>query len=175
MHFFERYYIINEPFFVRKINYKIYVIIISLCCIGGIIWATLPLIGWSHYALEGAQIGCSVEWNDHSFSVVSYNITILILVFALPLFTILTTNIKLVYLVKIILAFLFIFWEVFQFYISKIVKLRKRYESSYGNFKIKKRIAVERKVTLIVIVLIGTNYIIYVCNKCYRFVYMSLN
>lgn len=70
--------------------------IILACILFGLLWAVLPMFGWSYYALEGALTSCSVIWNDKSFNVVSYNITIFIFVYFLPLVVIFKVNFALI-------------------------------------------------------------------------------
>lgn len=96
----ERYYLIQNSF-KTKINTNQVVFSILVCFFLGFAWAIFPLFGWSHYSLEGAHTSCSVEWNEKSFNVISYNITILITVFIIPVIAIAFTNIKLIFMVKI--------------------------------------------------------------------------
>ena len=67
----------------------------------GIFWAIVPLFGWSEYSLEGAMISCSVEWNKRTASIMSYNISIALFVFILPLVIIIIINWKIVYIVRL--------------------------------------------------------------------------
>ncbi len=71
-------------------------VLILISFILSLIWPSAPLFGWSYYSLEGGLTSCSVEWSDKTPSVVSYNITILITVFFIPIIIIATTNILLV-------------------------------------------------------------------------------
>jgi hypothetical protein len=84
----------------KSITYKACFLIIALCIILSSVWTILPLVGWSYYSPEGAKISCAVEWQDHSFSVMSYNITIFIFVFILPLIIIGISNLKTIKIVK---------------------------------------------------------------------------
>ena len=43
------------------------------------------MFGWSYYSLEGALTTCSVEWEDRSFNVVSYNVAMFAGVYFVPL------------------------------------------------------------------------------------------
>ena len=63
--------------------------------IGALAWAMMPLFGWSYYSLEGGLTSCSIEWSEKSFNVISYNITILICVFIIPLIVIIGSNLAL--------------------------------------------------------------------------------
>ena len=60
----------------------------------GFILTTLPLLGWSSYALEEALTSCSVEWNKDSVSVLSYNIVMFTVVFAIPVVIIIFSYVK---------------------------------------------------------------------------------
>ncbi|RNA01884.1 melanopsin, partial [Brachionus plicatilis] len=61
---FERFYIIYKPLSIKKLDYRFSITIIAICALCGILWAALPIFGWSHYSLEGALTSCSVEWNE---------------------------------------------------------------------------------------------------------------
>ncbi|CAF0955798.1 unnamed protein product [Brachionus calyciflorus] len=97
---FERFYIIYKPLSIRNVNKKNNLVIIFLCSLNGLMWATFPLIGWSHYSLEGAMTSCAVEWKERSTNVSSYNITIFSVVYLIPFLLILISNTKLIFIVK---------------------------------------------------------------------------
>ena len=69
------------------------------CILLGLFWASLPLLGWSYYSPEGLGTSCSVEWNEKSFNVLSYNITILITVFLIPLILLIYINVLIIRIV----------------------------------------------------------------------------
>ena len=68
----------------------------------GFILTTLPLLGWSSYALEDALTSCSVEWNKGSPSVLSYNIVMFTVVFAIPVIVIIFSYVKILIAVGVI-------------------------------------------------------------------------
>jgi hypothetical protein len=68
----------------------------------GLFWSVAPLFGWSEYSLEGAMISCSVEWNKKTASVMSYNITIAIFVFLVPMLVFIITNIQTFCIVRVL-------------------------------------------------------------------------
>ena len=72
---------------------------IITCILLGLFWASLPLFGWSYYSPEGLGTSCSVEWNEKSFNVLSYNITILITVFLIPLILLIYINVLIIRIV----------------------------------------------------------------------------
>lgn len=75
--------------------------IVLLCSVLGLLWAVLPMMGWSYYDLEGALVSCSVKWNDRSFNVVSYNVTIFVTTYFLPLAIIFKINFHLILIVSL--------------------------------------------------------------------------
>ena len=54
------------------------------------------ITGWSYYSQEGSRTTCSVEWEDPSFNVQSYNVTILVTVYVIPLTLIVYFNMGIV-------------------------------------------------------------------------------
>ena len=88
----------------RSITSNSCIWIIVLCVFLSAIWATLPLMGWSYYSPEGVKMSCGVEWQDHSINVMSYNITIMIFAFVVPLTILVITNMK---VIRIVLFYLF--------------------------------------------------------------------
>jgi hypothetical protein len=103
---FERFYMIYDPLNLKKITAKKCYISIAICFLVSIFWSSMPLLGWSHYSLEGAHTSCSVEWNERSWNVTSYNIAIFIFVFLVPLVFIFATNLKLLIMVLLSRTFL---------------------------------------------------------------------
>ena len=92
----------------------------------GLFWACLPFFGWSEYSLEGALISCSVEWNKRTVSVISYNICITIFVFFIPVILLISTNTKILLIVRISKVYAlnlldFIYTYVFVFCVLKYI------------------------------------------------------
>lgn len=85
---------------IRTISLKLKISAVFGCILIGLFWATMPLLGWSHYSLEGAYTSCSVEWRERSASVTSYNITIFGVVYLVPVVLIVFTNARLVSMVN---------------------------------------------------------------------------
>ncbi|CAF4864337.1 unnamed protein product [Rotaria sp. Silwood1] len=63
-------------------------------------WTIMPLLGWSSYDYEGVGVSCSIKWTERTFNVISYNITVLIFVYFIPVMIILITNIKIYLLIR---------------------------------------------------------------------------
>ncbi|RNA14436.1 visual pigment-like receptor peropsin [Brachionus plicatilis] len=77
---FERLYVIGQPMTRggKQIAKSFYSVVIFACVALGLWWSVLPFFGWSYYSFEGVGTSCSVEWNEKSLNVMSYNLTILI-------------------------------------------------------------------------------------------------
>ena len=96
----KRYLIVYRNSNINVDYFKSTFITIGICVSCGLFCAAAPLLGWSYYSLEGALTSCSVEWNDRSFNVVSYNVFIFCLTFLLPLLIITYCNLSIVYAVN---------------------------------------------------------------------------
>ena len=96
-----RFYIIYNPFAIRKVSAKKTSIAILVCFILSLFWAICPLFGWSHYSLEGGLTSCSVEWAERSWNVQSYNIVMFIFAYIVPLFIIIYCNTHMLIIVRI--------------------------------------------------------------------------
>lgn len=125
----ERFYTIYNPMSMKKITYKNSILAVQICLIFGALWPTMPLVGWSHYSLEGGLTSCSVTWHEDSTNVMSYNAAIFLFVYCLPVTTIVGTNIKLLLILK------------------RMPQINKNEQDP----KIKKRLEMERRVTYVMI------------------------
>ena len=92
----------------KSITYKTCFLAILLCTFLSAIWTIFPLLGWSYYSAEGIKMSCGVEWQDHSLNVISYNISMFIFAFIIPLIIIAITNAK---IIKIVMLSFFNFFE----------------------------------------------------------------
>ena len=70
-------------------------IVIPICLCMGIFWASLPILGWSNYKFEAFGLSCSMERNEKSF-----NTTILVFVFFIPLVLIVISTLMSIIMVK---------------------------------------------------------------------------
>ena len=109
---YERFIIIYKPFTIKMIDFKGTYIGIAFCSLMGLIWAGAPLFGWSYYSLEGALTSCSVEWYERTPNVISYNMAIFITTFVVPVAVILTTNLRLLFIVNLCLFIFGIFFKL---------------------------------------------------------------
>ena len=89
----------NEKSISNKIIIKSVIISLAL----SLFWSGAPILGWSYYSLESGLVSCSVEYNEKSLNVISYNIGIFIFVFILPFGITTYTNIKSFLIVIIII------------------------------------------------------------------------
>lgn len=100
---YERFMFLRDHMIcVRSSNNRNSYLKILICIFLGLFWSMLPLFGWSHYSLEGLKTSCSIEWNEKVANVLSYNITILIAVFLIPLALMIYFNFKLISMVSLI-------------------------------------------------------------------------
>nr|DAC74065.1 TPA_exp: C-type opsin [Branchiostoma belcheri] len=73
------------------------ILFIYLYCL---LWTALPIAGWSSYQLEGPKIGCSVAWEEHSWSSTSYIVALFTTCLFAPLLVIIYSYYRLWYKVK---------------------------------------------------------------------------
>ena len=97
---YTRYKAVNDPLSANTHTKTKSLVAIGLSLACGAFWSILPLLGWSHYSLEGALISCSVEWNEKNASVLSYNIAITIFVFLVPLIVFIFTSARVFHIVS---------------------------------------------------------------------------
>lgn len=88
-----RFIIIRKPIGVKIIKIELTVKLIVICLFLSFFWSTVPIFGWSYYPLEDGLLSCSVEYNEKSSNVISYNISMFIFVFIIPLAIITATNV----------------------------------------------------------------------------------
>jgi hypothetical protein len=96
----QRFYFLYRPFQMRKMTFKTTLTVLVISSIFSFFWSIAPMFGWSHYSLEGALTSCSVEWFEKSFNVISYNISMFIFVYFIPLIIIFVSSIGIVLLVR---------------------------------------------------------------------------
>ena len=98
---YSRYKLVSNPLSGNTNSERNSIISIGLSLACGAFWSIAPLLGWSHYSLEGVLISCSVEWSERTPSVLSYNIVITILVYIVPLCVFIFTSAKIFYIVSL--------------------------------------------------------------------------
>ena len=88
----DRLYIVYKPLNVNERPLSPIYFAIGVCIILSLMWATLPLVGWSHYTFEGLGTSCCIEWSEKTFNVQTYNVAMLVFIFLLPLACIIATT-----------------------------------------------------------------------------------
>ncbi|XP_046381104.2 pinopsin-like [Haliotis rufescens] len=79
-----RYIIIAKPFHKSTITHRV-ALMANACCWGlGLLWSSLPIMGWNHYTTEGAGVSCSVVWQSDDTADTSYIIVIFIACLLIP-------------------------------------------------------------------------------------------
>jgi r-opsin len=86
--------VVTRSFSAASITTKQTCIIILCAYILALFWTLMPVIGWSTYDYEGTGASCSIKWEERSLNVISYNITILIFVYLIPVIIIIIMNVK---------------------------------------------------------------------------------
>ena len=79
---------------IKLINKSTCILAIGFCVAMSFIWAIMPILGWSYYTLDDSLTSCTVEFNQKTPSVLSYNVTLFGLVFMAPLSLIIGINVK---------------------------------------------------------------------------------
>ena len=101
---YERYFILKSSMNVKKLNLKVLSTGVFISILMGLFWATMPVIGWSHYSLEDSRVSCAIEWKERTLNVISYNVCIFILVFGIPFSFTIISNVKSILIVSALLS-----------------------------------------------------------------------
>lgn len=84
----DKYFVIVRKAQMAFLSKKKAVFIILLCYLHGFLWALFPILGWSSYQLEGANVSCSVHWQSKDTNDVSYCLALTVFGWILPLLAI---------------------------------------------------------------------------------------
>ena len=85
----DKYLIIVKQNQILSKDLKLGIISIT-CCFGfGLIWASLPILGWSSFKLEGLKISCSVNWAGRTLLDMSYSLSLMVFAWIIPVMVIL--------------------------------------------------------------------------------------
>ncbi|KAH3696649.1 hypothetical protein DPMN_084125 [Dreissena polymorpha] len=77
----DRFIVIMNFRIAKKITRFHCVLILVLCYVYGVCWATPPLLGWGNFDLEPNRLTCGPDWRNGDLSVRSYNYTLLTMIF----------------------------------------------------------------------------------------------
>ena len=97
-----RYGILKNRENKKSISNKIIINSVIISLVLSLFWSGAPILGWSYYSLETGLVSCSVEYNEKSLNVISYNIGMFLFVFILPFGITTYTNIKSLLIVTIL-------------------------------------------------------------------------
>ena len=78
---------LNFPFIAEKFQYPLpsFLVFVLPCWLYGLLWAVMPLLGWSSYGKEtDGGYRCGVNLREHSFNVISYNLCLLFAACIIP-------------------------------------------------------------------------------------------
>jgi len=97
-----RYDILRKQLNEKSISKRviIYWTLVSLAL--SLFWSMAPIFGWSFYSLEDGLVSCSVEYNEKSINVISYNVGMFIFTFFVPFTIIIVANVKSLLIVNIL-------------------------------------------------------------------------
>ena len=82
------YIALNYPYLLARLKPKVYSLVVFVlpCWLYGLLWAVMPLLGWSSYDKETSEgYRCAMNLREHTINVVSYNVCLLLVAFAFPL------------------------------------------------------------------------------------------
>ncbi len=120
-----RYDILNKQLDENSISNKLILKLTLISLALSLFWSMAPMFGWSYYSLEDGLVSCSVEYNEKSINVISYNVGMFIFTFFLPFAIIIAANLKSLLIVSN-LYFLMIFLP-FNFHFKiKLAKIKIR-------------------------------------------------
>ena len=89
-----RYDILKNHKNEKSISSKIIINSVVISMALSLFWSVMPIFNWSYYSLEDGLVSCSVEYNEKSLNVISYNIGMFLFVFILPFGITIYTNMK---------------------------------------------------------------------------------
>jgi hypothetical protein len=99
----DRYFTLKNPY--QKIRKCKLILLVTICFLLSLFWASMPLLGWSNYTLEDNKIACCVDYKTRNLNVISYNVCMFVFVFGIPFSLIIISNIKSLLMVNIALLF----------------------------------------------------------------------
>lgn len=80
----DRYYVIlRKPVAARITVFKAKLTIIG-CIVYSSVWAFAPLLGWGRFEVERSRISCGPAWGSQELSAFTYNVSIFIFTFFIP-------------------------------------------------------------------------------------------
>ncbi|CAF5040459.1 unnamed protein product [Rotaria sp. Silwood1] len=130
----DRYFVVTRLCSTSVILVKHAYITVLCGYLLALFWTLLPVIGWSSYDYEGVGASCSVKWEERSLNVTSYNLTIFIFVYLIPVIIIIVTNISAFHVIR---------------------KRRRRTGLNLGESHAHRQYLIERRITYTVIFIIG--------------------
>ncbi|XP_060080415.1 visual pigment-like receptor peropsin [Ylistrum balloti] len=130
----DRYIVIAMPLNNALIT-KCRAICSVLACYGlGFFWATLPLLGWNSYQLEGLMTSCSVLWDTKKPADYSYNVVIFFTCFMLP-----------------VIIMSFCYYKVYR----TVRAVSRNNQWDINNRMTERKLKVERKISRTILIMIG--------------------
>ena len=60
----------------------------------GLLFAIMPLVGWTKYKLDGSMLSCGLEWSGKTAAVIMYNLLVLLFAYIIPFISFYIMNSK---------------------------------------------------------------------------------
>ena len=89
-----RYDILSKQLNEKSIGNRVIICSTLVSLALSLFWSMAPMFGWSFYSLEDGLVSCSVEYNEKSINVITYNVGMFIFTFLLPFAIIIFANVK---------------------------------------------------------------------------------
>lgn len=97
-----RYCLVFYPINMNSLSVKGMLKIISVYLIVNICWSLMPIIGWSKYTYEFNGLQCVMDYSDHTFPVISFNVCTLLFFWLIPISIGCYTNFNILLIVRLI-------------------------------------------------------------------------
>ncbi|XP_071145218.1 opsin-VA-like [Mytilus edulis] len=92
--------VIKRTLSQKKVKYMQSILALVFCYIFGLFWSGIPFSGWTRYEYEAIGTTCSVAFNSADYLILSYNISIFIFCYLLPVLTMIYCYINIVRMIR---------------------------------------------------------------------------
>ena len=120
-----RYDILNRQLDEKSISDRVIFRSTLISLFLSLFWSAVPIFGWSKYSLEDGLVSCSVEYNEKSLNVITYNVGMFTFVFFLPFAIIIVANVKSLFIVYNLISINCETFNLLTIFLEKIAKKQK--------------------------------------------------
>ncbi|XP_072165232.1 visual pigment-like receptor peropsin [Diadema setosum] len=89
-----RYILVCRRELAQQLTFSHYRYFAMVAWGNALLWAVMPIFGWSRYDLEPLQTFCSIDWQDIDGSFISYIVSLFIINFVLPVCLMVFCNLR---------------------------------------------------------------------------------